>query len=139
MDAISPERKEELCGFFGMYRWALLQRRAELLAQKHIILQRLEELDDVAAAEQKKELKDIEITLKVIDLAIIYHDSDRGKERRERGEELDNLLRDYEYEGEYEGNYEELRRIQVWANPEIEAIMAAEREEAWQTILANIG
>jgi hypothetical protein len=135
MDAISPERKKELCDLFGMLRWGLLERRAELLAQKHIILQRLEGLCDVAAAEQKKELNDNDITLKAIDLAVAYRDSDLGKERHERAEYLNDLLDADQWENDDEEDHRRLVAV-VW--PEIDAIIAAEREEGWRLILANI-
>ncbi len=135
MDAISPERKKELCDLFGMMRWGLLQLRAELLAQKHIILQRLEGLDDIAAAEQKKALNDNDITLKAIDLAIAYRDSDIGKERHERAEYLNNLLDADEWENDDEEDHRRFAAV-VW--PDIKAIIAAEREEGWRLILANI-
>jgi hypothetical protein len=135
MDAISPERKKELCDLFGMLRWGLLQLRAELLAQKHIILQRLERLDDAAALIQKRELNDIDITLKAIDLAIAYRDSDLGKERHERAEYLNELLDADAWENDDEEGHRRFAAV-VW--PDIEAIIAAEREEGWQLILANI-
>jgi hypothetical protein len=135
MDAISPERKKELCDLFGMLRWGLLQRRAELLAQKHIILQRLERLDDAAALPQKRELNNNDITLKAIDLAIAYRDSDLGKERHERAEYLNDLLDADQWENDDEEDHRRLVAV-VW--PEIDAIIAAEREEGWQLILANI-
>lgn len=138
MDSISPQRKAELMDLFHIERWALLERRAELLAQKHIIAARLERLDDAAALVQKKKLNEISLTLMAIELAVAYRESEIGKERYERIYELQMEILGPDLFGEDHRDDAELDRIAAAVNPEIENIAAAEREEGWQTILAHM-
>jgi hypothetical protein len=138
MDSLSPQRKADLMDLFHIERWALLERRAELLALKHIITERLRRLDDAAMIKQKKKLNYIAITLKAIDLAVAYRDSEHAKERYEQIYQLQMMiLGPYLFEEDPIDNAE-LNRIAAVAGPEIEAIATAEREEGWQIILANM-
>jgi hypothetical protein len=120
-----------------MERWGLLERRAELLARKHTIAAQLNRLADVVVVVRKKEINDITITLKAIDLAIAYRDSERAKERYERIYQLQmailgpNLF----HEGEDDAEDE---RAAAEAVAEVNAIAATEREEGWQILLANM-
>jgi hypothetical protein len=87
---------------------------------------------------QKKKLNYIAITLKAIDLAVAYRDSERAKERYQQIYQLQMMiLGPYLFEEDPIDNAE-LNRIAAVAGPEIEAIATAEREEGWQIILANM-
>ena len=138
MDSLNPQRKADLMDLFHIERWALLERRAELLAKTRVIESRLRRLDDAAMIKQKKKLNDFAITLKAIDLAVAYRDSARGKERYEQIYQLQMMILGPNLFEEDEMDDEELNRIAAVAVPEIEAIAVAEREEGWQIILANM-
>lgn len=138
MDSLSPQRKADLMDLFHIERWALLERRAELLAKTRIIESRLQRLDDAAVMKQKKKLNDISITLKAIDLAVAYRDSERAKERYEQIYQLQMMILGPNLFEEDQMDDAELNRIAAVAAPEIEAIAAAEREEGWQIILAHM-
>ncbi len=137
MDALNRRRKAELCELFHMERWGLLERRAELLARKHTIEAQLKYLADVVIVVRKKELNSIAITLKAIDLAIAYRDSERAKERYERIYQLQGVILgpNLFHEGEDDA---ELERAAAEAVAEVDAIAATEREEGWQILLANM-
>lgn len=138
MDSLSPQRKADLMDLFQIERWALLERRAKLLAQKHIIAARLDDMSDDTARPLKKQIADISLTLKAIDLAVLYRDSDRAKERYEEVYALQmRVIGPGLFEPDDRAE-EEINQIAAEVNPQIAAIRDAEREEGWQLILAHM-
>ena len=136
MDSISPQRKAELMELFSLERYALLDLRALLLAQMKTAEQKLERVNDAAGRALKLQMADISLTLKAIDLAVAYRDTDRAKERYEQVYLLQmRVIGPGLFEDDYRDD-EEINRIAAEVNPAIDAIRNAEREEGWQTLLA---
>ncbi len=137
MAALNRRRKAELCDLFQMDQPTLHERRAELLARKNTLEHGLARVADVVVVARKKELNDIAITLRAIELAEAYIVSDRFKELCRRLYQLQGVILgpDLFHEGEDE---EELVRAAEEARAEYAAVIDAECEEAWQILLANL-
>ena len=138
MAALNRRRKAELCAFFNMAQSLLLERRTELLTRKNTLEHGLARVAEAVVVARKKKLNSIAITLRAIELADAYHNSDHA---RERGQRLCQLMEvilgpDLFHEGEDEA---ELKiSDEEAAYEEAYAIHAAEREEGWQILLANL-
>jgi hypothetical protein len=137
MTALNRRRKAELCELFQMDQPTLYERRAEHLARKNTLEHGLARMADAVVVARKKELNSIAITLRAIELAEAYRESDRFKELCGRLYQLQGVILgpDLFHEGEDEG---ELVRAAEEARAEYTAVMDAEREEVWQILLANL-